>query len=58
LTLTLALSSLGYCRTVRLRIACRPAITMTRLTTIASTGRRMKMSVNFMARLSDFRAGD
>ena len=30
---------------------------MTRLTTIARTGRRMKMSVNFMARLSGSRGG-
>jgi len=27
---------------------CRPAIRMTRLTTIASTGRRMNRSVNFI----------
>src|SRR5262249_9357208 len=48
-TVTVALSSLGYWRTFSERTACRPATRMTRLTTIASTGRRMKMSVNFMA---------
>src|SRR5580698_5863348 len=45
-TETVALSSFGYCRTLRVRIACSPAMMMMRLTTIASTGRRMKMSVN------------
>src|SRR4051794_8367327 len=36
----------GYCRTLSDEIACRPAIKMTRLTTRARTGRRMKRSVN------------
>src|SRR5436305_8751482 len=39
----------GYCRTVSERMDCRPAIRITRLTTTASTGRRMKRSVNFIA---------
>ena len=39
----------GYWRTFRVRIACRPAMMITRLTTRARTGRRMKRSVNFMA---------
>src|SRR5689334_7832527 len=46
-TVMVALSSFGYCRTLSVRIACRPAMMMTRLTTIARTGRRTKMSVNF-----------
>src|SRR4051812_941683 len=36
----------GYCRTLIVFIACKPAMRMTKLTTIASTGRRMKRSVN------------
>ena len=48
-TVTVADSSLGYWRTFRLKIACSPATTNTRLTTIARTGRRTKMSVNFIA---------
>src|SRR5919106_4385109 len=36
----------GYCRTLRARMDCRPAIRMTRLTTIARTGRLTKRSVN------------
>src|SRR5258707_15275725 len=47
-TVTVALSSLGYWRTLSVRIACRPAMMMMRLTTIARTGRRMKMSVKFI----------
>src|SRR6266568_4795833 len=40
----------GYCRTLIVFIACRPAMRMTKLTTIASTGRRMKRSVkDFMS---------
>src|SRR5215212_8669904 len=35
----------GYCRTLSEEIACKPAIKMTRLTTSARTGRRMKRSV-------------
>src|SRR5262249_58935363 len=38
----------GYWRTDSVRIACRPAIRITRLTTTARTGRRTKRSVNFM----------
>src|SRR5579871_2754969 len=38
----------GYCRTLSERIACRPAIKMTRLTTIARTGRLTYKSVNFI----------
>src|SRR5215469_5370154 len=44
-----ALSSFGYWRTFSVRIAWMPAMMMTRLTTIARTGRRTKMSVSFMA---------
>src|SRR5689334_7454176 len=47
-TLIVAFSLRGYCRTLRERTACRPAIRITRLTTIARTGLRMKRSVNFM----------
>src|SRR5688572_30999996 len=35
----------GYCRTLSDDIACKPAMTITKLTTSASTGRRMKRSV-------------
>src|SRR5258708_28931085 len=48
-SVTVALSSLGYWRTLSVRIACRPAITMTRLMTSARTGRRTKTSVSFTA---------
>src|SRR5215471_13514814 len=48
-TVTVALSSFGYWRTFRLRIACRPATMISTLTTIASTGRSRKRSVIFMA---------
>src|SRR3954468_25063580 len=41
-----AMSLRGYCRTLIVFIACKPAIRMTKLTTIANTGRRMKRSVN------------
>src|SRR5262249_21901287 len=54
-TVTVALSSFGYCRTLSDPIAWNPAMTMTRLTTIARTGRRTKMSVNFMTALPVFR---
>src|SRR5882724_12861229 len=43
-----AFSLRGYWRTLSERIACTPAITIRRLTTRATTGRRMKRSVNFM----------
>src|SRR5258706_8515691 len=42
----------GYWRTDSERIDCNPAIRMTRLTTIARTGRRMKRSVIFMSTTS------
>src|ERR1700719_2664130 len=41
-----AISLRGYCRTLIVFIACKPAIRITKLTTIASTGRLMKRSVN------------
>src|SRR5205809_2327255 len=41
-----AMSLRGYWRTLRERIACKPAIRMTRLTTMARTGRLTKRSVN------------
>src|SRR5690242_14099461 len=47
-TLTTAISLRGYCRTLRERMDCRPAIRITRLTTIASTGLLTKISVNFI----------
>src|SRR5437868_15384560 len=43
-----AFSLRGYWRTFSERIACTPAIRIRRLTTSATTGRRMKRSVNFM----------
>ena len=47
---TEALSLRGYCRTLTERMAWMPAMMITRLTTRASTGRRMNRSVNdFMA---------
>ena len=46
-TVMVAFSLRGYWRTWSVRIACRPAMMMTRLTTAASTGRRMKRSVMF-----------
>ena len=45
-TRTTAMSLRGYCRTLSARIDCSPAIRMTRLTTIARTGRLTKRSVN------------
>jgi hypothetical protein len=47
-TLITATSLRGYCRMLSERMACRPAIRITRLTTTASTGRRMKRSVIFI----------
>src|SRR6266404_3678685 len=45
-----AMSLRGYCRTLIVFIACKPAMRMTKLTTIASTGRLMKRSVkDFMS---------
>src|SRR6266481_7606765 len=43
-----AFSLRGYWRTLSERIACTPAITIRRLTTRATTGRRMNRSVNFI----------
>src|SRR5262245_53028763 len=39
----------GYWRTLRERTACKPATTISTLTTIASTGRRRKTSVKRMS---------
>src|SRR5436309_12091117 len=47
-TCTTAMSLRGYWRTLSERIACNPAIRITRLTTIARTGRLTNRSVNFM----------
>src|SRR3982074_3849729 len=44
-----AFSLRGYWRTLSGRIACTPAITINKFTTIARTGRRMNRSVKFMA---------
>src|SRR5262245_9703025 len=38
----------GYWRTLSDRMDCSPAMRMTRLTTMASTGRRTKRSVSFI----------
>src|SRR5512139_2511109 len=51
LTWTTATSVRGYCLTDKARTACRPAIRITTLTTIASTGRRTKRSVSFTSPL-------
>src|SRR6266850_3028477 len=49
-TVMAAISLRGYCRTLIVFIACKPAMRMTKLTTIASTGRLMKRSVkDFMS---------
>src|SRR5213083_1994764 len=45
-TRTMAISLRGYCRTLSARMDCRPAMRITRLTTIARTGRLTKRSVN------------
>src|SRR6478672_975576 len=45
-TRTTAMSLRGYCRTLSERIACSPAMRITRLTTIARTGRLTNRSVN------------
>src|SRR3989304_1178834 len=50
-TVPVAFSLRGYWRTLRVRIACSPAMRMSRLTTRARTGRRMKRSVNFIGQL-------
>src|SRR6267142_2165456 len=48
-TVMAAFSLRGYWRTLSDRTACRPAMTMRRLTTMARTGRLMKRSVNRMS---------
>ena len=48
LTTTLAMSLRGNCRTERERTACKPAMRITRFTTIARTGRLTKRSVSFI----------
>ena len=45
-TVIVAFSLRGYWRTVRFRMAWTPAMTITRFTTSARMGRRMKRSVN------------
>src|SRR5438046_2709750 len=55
-TVTVALSSFGYCLTLSVRMAWSPAMMMIKLTTIARTGRRTKMSVNFTATSAVFGA--
>src|ERR1039458_2763787 len=50
-TVTTAMSLRGYCRTFSERIAWKPASRMIRLTTVATTGRRMNKSVKFMVLL-------
>src|SRR5687767_10801645 len=47
-TRTTAMSLRGYWRTLSARMDCSPAMRMTRLTTMARTGRLTKMSVSFM----------
>src|SRR5678815_2980944 len=56
-TVTTAMSLRGYWRTESERMDWMPAIRMTRLTTIARTGRRMKMSVIFILGIRRFRFG-
>src|SRR3546814_7188824 len=47
-----ALSIRGYCRTGRLNVALTPTSRISRLTTIARMGRRIKMSVNAISAAS------
>src|SRR5512135_1492365 len=47
-TVTTAFCVYGYCRTGSRPIERRPSTRITRLTTLASTGRSMKMSVNLL----------
>src|SRR5206468_4167492 len=49
-TVMAAFSLRGYWRTLSERIACTPAMTMMRFTTMARTGRRMNRSVIFILR--------
>src|SRR6266536_405825 len=51
---TTAFSVFGNCRTERLVSARRPSTRISRLTVMASTGRRMKMSVKFIGAASFF----
>src|SRR5215510_8810633 len=44
-TRTIAMSLRGYCRTLSARMDCKPAIRITRLTTMARTGRLTNKSV-------------
>src|SRR6266567_7120226 len=46
----------GYWRTLSERMACNPAIRITRLTTIARTGRLINRSVNFILTVLGFRS--
>src|SRR5206468_2950417 len=55
-TRTIAMSLRGYCRTLSVRIACSPAIRITRLTTIARTGRLTNRSVNRILTILGFRS--
>src|SRR5262245_51241072 len=55
-TRTTAMSLRGYCRTLRARIDCRPAMRITRLTTIARTGRLTNKSVNRILTILRFRS--
>src|SRR5664280_1666288 len=52
---TIALLLTGYCRTLSSEIERQPISRINRLTTVASTGRRMKRSVKFMAQAQAFR---
>src|SRR5262249_44720120 len=52
----MAMSLRGYCRTVSARMDCSPAIRMTRLTTIARTGRLTNRSVSRILTILGFRS--
>ena len=54
---TTPFSVFGYARTCRELKERSPTTRMTRLTTEASTGRRMKRSVNFMRRVRPYSFG-
>src|SRR5688500_5115186 len=47
----------GYCRTLSARIDCNPAIRITRLTTMARTGRFTNRSVNRISTFLGIRSG-
>src|SRR5258708_1692131 len=55
-TVTVAFSLCGYCRTVSERMAENPAIKITRLTTMARTGRRMNKSVKDFISLPEIKS--